>query len=379
MSVSYQTLLGTSDVDADTINTNISYLPTTIVDSSQCAFLQQLRRRRSSTDVPLRFDNLALSPYPTYTQHELDMRRKAEILQYKANQTNTMQNNLTRSEIYSQIVNGSYQTPNQTTTCPNTIIPKPTYYSDVPGSVQYLYLNPQIPLYNLHVTREYTDLYYSNNDKWNYVSYTNVILNSNSDVLIGSLTIKNGINDANYSFSLRIPINIYVSGTNNTNLDKTLDFTRKTSNITISNVSCNVYYNNTLLNSSSVATPINPTNDTRDIYSMNLNTQNSGNNQFQANIFTGYITFNNINLYTANGYTYDFKININSILNTNDPNYTQSDYYSTIQTYVVINSSNTNIISNCSVITDNLFTEKTVTITGTNTKNTSYSSTLVLL
>jgi hypothetical protein len=190
--------------------------------------LQQLRRRRTSTDMPLRFDNLASSPYPTYTQRELDMRRKAEILQYKANNKNTLQNNLTKSQRYVQIVNGSYQVTTQNNSCPESTIAKPTYYSDVPGPVQYLYLNPDIPLYNLQVTREYTDLYYSNNDKWNYTSYVNVISNSTSDVLIGSLTIKNGIDDTAYSFSLRIPINIYVAGANNTNLDKTLDFIRNT-------------------------------------------------------------------------------------------------------------------------------------------------------
>ena len=356
----------------------------TIIDTqlSHCDVsntLQQLRKRRTSTDMPLRFDNLASSPYPTYTQYELDMRRKAEILQYKATNKNTMQNNITKSQIYSQMVSGSYQMSNQTISCPDTIIAKPSYYSDVPGPVEYLYLNPEIPLYNLNVTREYTDLYYSNNDKWNYTSYTNVVSNSSSDVLIGSLTLKNGIDDTAYIFSLRIPINIYVAGTNNTNLDNTFDFNRKTSNITISNVSCNVYYNNTLLTSTNVAKPVNPTTDISDIFSIDLDTINSGNNPFQSNIFSGYITFNNINLYTVNGYTYDFKININSFLDTNDANYTQSDYYSAFQNYVVINSTTTNIISNCDITTENLYTEKTVTLTGRNTKNKTYSSSVTLL
>jgi len=344
--------------------------------SSQCNVLQQLRRRRISTDMPLRFDNLASSPYPTYTQYELDMRRKAEILQYRANNKNTMQNNLTQTELYSQMVNGSYQITNQTTSCPDAMIKKPTYYSDVPGPIQNLYFNPEIPLYNLQVTREYTDLYYSNNDKWIYTSYTSVISNSASDVLIGSLTIKNGIDDTNYSFSLRIPINMYVSGRNNTELDNTLDFVRTASEMTISNTSCNVYYNDISLNSPNVARPVNPIIDATNISTIRLNTTNSGNNLFEANVFAGYITINNINLYTVNGYTYDFKINVNSVVDTKDPNYTQSDYYSTLQNYVVINSVNaTNTISNCDV-TPNINVNKTVTLTGRNTKNNTYSSTI---
>lgn len=357
--------------------------------SNQCNVLQQLRRRRTSTDMPLRFDNLAATPYHIYTQYELDMRRKAEILQYRANNTNTMQNNLTRSQIYSQMVNGSYQITNQRNICPNSTIAKPTYYSDVPGPAQYLYLNPEIPLYNLRVTREYTDMYYSNNDKWIYTSYKNVISNSTSDVLIGSLTIKNGIDDTSYSFSLRIPINIYVIGKNNTNLDSTIDFNRIASTISISSGYCNVYYNDTLLNSTSVARPVNPTTDLHELYSIRLNTQSSGTNTFQANIFSGYITFNNINLYTANGYTYDFKVNINNTLNINDANYTQSNYYSELQTYVIINSTSNNNIQYCTaetlnssgtvvVIPQNAISSKTVTLTGRNTKNNTYSSSIIL-
>ena len=77
-----------------------------MTDSSQCNVLVQLRRARTTINrSALRFDNLAASPYPTYSKYELDMRRKAEILQYKATNKNTMQNNLTKSQLYSQIVN----------------------------------------------------------------------------------------------------------------------------------------------------------------------------------------------------------------------------------------------------------------------------------
>jgi hypothetical protein len=292
-----------------------------------------------------------------------------------------MQNNLTKSQIYSQMVNGTYQLNPITNNCPDRIISKPTYYSDVPGPVQNLYLNPDVPLYNLQVVRDYTDLYYSNNDKWKYISYSNVISNSTSDALIGSLTILNGIDDVAYTFSLRVPINIYMTGKNNTEIDKTLDFIRKTSTISVSNaVSCNVYYNDISLNSPGVSKPVNPTTDKRDIYSVTLETIDSKTNPFQANIFAGYITFNNINLYTVNGYTYDFKINMHSLLDTNDQIYTQqSDYYSTFQTYCVINSNNTNIISNCYASTWNQYTSKTVTLTGRNTKYETYSSSIELL
>lgn len=103
--------------------------------SYACAAITQLRKLRSSTTPTLRIDSLASSPYPTYTQAELDMRRKAEILQYNSNYQSTKQNGLTKKEKYTQIVRGTYQSTvtNTTTICPYTMIITPSTSSGVPG------------------------------------------------------------------------------------------------------------------------------------------------------------------------------------------------------------------------------------------------------
>ena len=56
--------------------------------TTDCAVLEQLRKSRVNTIKPLRLE-LQSSPYSTYTQKQLDMRRKAEILQYSASSSNT--------------------------------------------------------------------------------------------------------------------------------------------------------------------------------------------------------------------------------------------------------------------------------------------------
>lgn len=328
--------------------------------SNQCDVIKQIRRSRLSISMPLRYDNLVSSPYPTYKQSELDMRRKAEILEYKATANSNRSNNLTKTQKYVQIVNGTYAPK----TCPNTIIYKPNYNSDVPGPVQDLYLDSNIPLYNYQVVREYTDLYFTDDTQWKYTSYSNIPCDINNNPLIGSLYIKDNIDDTAYNFTLKIPINIYVSGINSNNYD--IDFVRQNSYVQILSVSCNVYYNGNLLNSPNVVRRVEPTYDLNNCYKLIVNTSNSGDNLFSANIFSGYIIINNINLYTAKGYIYDFHLSINSILNINDENYVQSDYYKKIEYFVVVNSTSMNQSSNCIVNTSNTFNQKIVSISGTN-------------
>lgn len=95
------------------------------------------------------------SPYPTYTQYELDMRRKAEILKYKKNSTQS--NGITQKQKYTQIVKSVGRQTNVTQSLNNqcSVIDSPTVfypplpasYSGVPGGGM-LYCNPNIPVYN---------------------------------------------------------------------------------------------------------------------------------------------------------------------------------------------------------------------------------------
>lgn len=124
------------------------------------AFFSQIcatRRQAQLTNVPpLRYDNLAVSPYLAenggYTKTQLDMRRKAEILTYNSNR-NLQTNGLTKSQKYSIIMKSSTTTtPVYKSQCfsneTGQFIMTPSSSCDVPGNVIQLFNDQTIPLYN---------------------------------------------------------------------------------------------------------------------------------------------------------------------------------------------------------------------------------------
>jgi hypothetical protein len=83
-------------------------MPTT--DLNLTNICQQRRKQLLFNVPPIRYN--PISPYSgnSYiTQLKLDMRRKAEILQYNANKTNTKTNSYTKSEKWSLLVSGNNQ------------------------------------------------------------------------------------------------------------------------------------------------------------------------------------------------------------------------------------------------------------------------------
>lgn len=114
-----------------------------------------------------------------FSNFELNMRRKAEILKYKKNQ-----NNLTQKQQWSMLNKGqltrkkTWATQGINTTNPNTnnlnligntlvcnpntvpplIIINPTYASDVPGKQIGLYLDPYVPLTNYNDQLTYSNV-----------------------------------------------------------------------------------------------------------------------------------------------------------------------------------------------------------------------------
>jgi hypothetical protein len=108
-----------------------------------CSIYTQRQQTLQFTPPPPRYD--PISPYPEHSQSQLNMRRKAEILQYKKNSTQT-NSKLTKSQKWGQIVNGNFQ---QNKICPlDMYLPTPSSSCDVPGPTITLQFDPNIPLYN---------------------------------------------------------------------------------------------------------------------------------------------------------------------------------------------------------------------------------------
>ena len=149
------------------------------VDCSGLNTLLMQKREKSLLYVPpIRFS--LVSPYPNFTQSQLDMRRKAEILKYNGNNQNTKTNNLTKKELWSLLSKNKTNSKISQYTVSNNIFgktcvsdaKKPTLTSscDVPGPIIYLHNDPDIPLYNYNISRTFGIEPKINNYLWNAYS-----------------------------------------------------------------------------------------------------------------------------------------------------------------------------------------------------------------
>ena len=323
-------------------------------------------------------DILSASPYPTYTQDQLNMRRKAEILQYQPKKQSTQQNSLTKSQKFAQIVNGSADSStSSTTTCNDGIIYTPSTSCGVPGPVQNLYLDPSIPLYNYPSERTYNLIKTTDDRKWNVTYETDVVCDivNVTELSLASIYIRDGIDEKDYTFTLSIPVNIVLAGTN-TSRGYDLDFSRNVVDIALNNATVYVYYNDISLNTSGISKQVVPSTDRSNVSDLSLNTIGTADNtDFSANVFSGELVFGNIQLYTAPGYVYDFKVSINGNLDVNDPDYIESDYFSPMSYAVVLNSTSADSSYNCIVSEPySTTTARTFSISGTSSGVTTTSS-----
>ena len=114
----------------------------------------QQRQNRMLYNVPMpRVETISPYTNSNLTKHDLDMRRKAEILKYSGPQNSNYVKNLTKSEKFAQLVRGNSPTQKMLTKtisqfCDSSMNHYLTSSSDVPGPIIPLYLDVNIPLYN---------------------------------------------------------------------------------------------------------------------------------------------------------------------------------------------------------------------------------------
>lgn len=139
-----------------------------------CAALYAQKRINQLNNIPPPRVELQTNPYinTIYTKHQLDMRRKSEILKYSANSQNSKVNNLTNAQRWANIARGTTevkqsrinkiindQLNNIDISCPNdALIETPTSSSDIPGPIIYLIDDESVPLYNYKNTNVYNNL-----------------------------------------------------------------------------------------------------------------------------------------------------------------------------------------------------------------------------
>jgi hypothetical protein len=311
-----------------------------------------VRRSRNATNVPVRFE--LASPYNQYTQKQLDMRRKSEILQYKANNQNTKQNNLTKPQLLSQIVNNPRVSSNTSIqnrkVCDKQMQPLSTTFSNIPGPVENIYRDESIPLYNFNTKRNYNQFQTVSMTNYDLFYYTDVESSNYQDKSIMSIYIRESIPTTLTTFSIDTPIMINVSGVNNTNTDYDMDFSRNTVSIIITKIILQIHYNSTPIKTITINNPTSKDNPNK-ISRMYLDTTTSSDNPFSASVLIGKLYVPNIQLYTPPNIIYDINILTELTIDTGSPDYDENAYFDSINYTAIINPTTQVITNNCNAST----------------------------
>ena len=316
-----------------------------------------------------------ISPYTdtSYTQFDLDMRRKAEILEYKGNNQASKSNNLTKKQNLSNILSGKYQkktygyntyyestgtyrtaldiveytynlvverdiSNNIDIDCSTGIIYSSTSASGVPGPAINLYKDESVPLYNYGIRTNALALTEDiDPDKWRIIINENIEVKDDTSDTIFLLGIMGGIDEPLYTFNFEIPIGMYIRGTSKTLVNKYTDLSLSLNNVgDILPIDIQIKYNEEIVNKIGTNEKLVPTIqyvfEHGSLNNVGFSFDLSGNDLFDASTNTfgsyeikyylGQLKVLNIPLYTEKGYVFDI-IASNNLLFTID---TQGEY-----------------------------------------------------
>lgn len=309
-----------------------------VCNSQQYLTSIELKKRFQLFNIPpQRYNNLENSPYinQSFNQYQLNMRRKAEILKYNANNSNTKTNNFTKSEKWGQLINGSSQkrnlsnsfiqknlipgTDNFINICPNgTIINTPTSSSDVPGPIINLFQDDNIPLY-MYSTK--TDVYGLINQNEDFSQFffnkdlSNQYLNITNSIVLNSIFITNILTPI-YTFNIQFPVSVFIYAEVKPNqigsyIDTlTIDFSNSLPFQTTIYYGSNIIEKKNEINSPNLSLSSDIFSASFDI-SINL----TRDIKITANQYIGQFFINNLSLNTQKGYIYDIYLNNISTLN----------------------------------------------------------------
>ncbi len=297
------------------------------------------RRRQQILSYPLNRLEIS-SPYAntSYTQTQLNMKRKAQILKYQTKDKNQITNsenwvllnkqtnsktiftNKMIESFFHKDINTyiNYITPPYVdyTTCPNsnTIVIQQSNKSDVPGPIIDLYDDPNVPLYMYNDSRVFGI------EESDEVVHMNYIYNSNYYIPDNILTdlyihyvLANSKELTTEKFDVSLPISLYfnatvkpyaTSGIGNGSHINISD----SSNILISlqSVSFRIVYNDTTINTGET---VSFSHLTEKEYSFDISfTKMSDTDSFTAIKYIGTIDISNINITTLPGFIYDMKV-----------------------------------------------------------------------
>lgn len=298
-------------------------------------FCLQRRRRQLFNVPPPRLDNLATSPYLHFTQAQLDMRRKAEILKYSAVSTNSKTNDLTKAEKYAQMArlargNGSFNRISKIQeTCPqDETIKTPNYFCDVPGPYTLLYLDETVELYNYgrgnttvaienppQIVYPYKDFIYENVASLDNLALQNIADVYDKSIPVATINMFSNINSQFFNYT--IPISFYYANVIGLSSPQAV-------HITVQSVYYYLFYNKTLISTNDDTVQYAPVSG---ITAPTINTNNLTKNftvtpsitrdlnvsspfLFQENLHLGSVQIQDLEICKQSNVIYDLRITV---------------------------------------------------------------------
>lgn len=235
-----------------------------------------------------------------YTKEQLDMRRKAEVLQYKKSNSQTT-GQMTKKGKYAKL----FTIAGNNNICPlDLYLPTATSSSNVPGPITTIQYNESVPLYNYASDADnYANLNPDINYEFEAYSENNILVANNSSVKIANIMI-NKPNNFTRTFNISVPIGLYVSAKSISDSSVYRSFYR------IVRVTLGVYYNGTLVPGTS------------SIYTSFSNKYVSVTSNTNKTVFSGVSYVGTINLPvtldTQKGFVYELRMSAVTELSVND-------------------------------------------------------------
>ena len=383
------------------------------IDLNLNTICQQRKKNILYSVPPQRFN--PTNPYiefPQYRKHDLDMRRKAEIL--KHNKSSTKTNNLTKSQKWSLIANGTGQKQSYSSTVLNQFdtsgnytkiivnypdtytvsllpigidiygnivnipiynvvkgtlpenlecsIPKPTSSSDVPGPITDLYLDNKVPLYNYATNnRSYAIINPDLTTKWNTFTTIDILFNNKVNNKLCTLKIQNNIDEYAYTYTIQTPISLYLHGVLDDYYINSNNINVPNNTLSIDNISVIAYYNNSIVQFQKVPNITNVSSFSDVNFDISMNPIMTGSNTFTMQIYLGMLTISNLYLYTQPGYLYDIDLNFTIGSNMNA---IYSSYFGPIYSSIICNTSYIQTINENCIINTPTYSPSSLPYTG---------------
>ena len=255
-----------------------------------------------------------------FTQFQLNMRRKVEILKYSSNTQSTQTNNQTKLQRWSQIARGANQKQfsyNPITgvailndCSQNNQIPTLSTGSNVPGPPIYLYEDPAVPLYNYAFnTRSNPNDIQTSTDPWYTRIYADQVLAQDTSGMVVSICITQYISGPYMSIPINVPLSIHLYGALATNQSKQpLEISVNTINVAVMYSSTpiqQIQYNSTSQSIAGLST-----------LTWNMTSNLNKSNQFNITKDIGVFTFTlnptstSRDIPTTNGAVYDIMLQV---------------------------------------------------------------------